>query len=73
VPSFLQGARVSGVTVQDIARTLATIAGLKAVSDFNAGLVRGYLHKAEKLLELAIEFAQERRRSDQGRAVHLVC
>jgi hypothetical protein len=58
---LLQDARLSGITVEDIARALATISGVKAVSDFDAGLTRGYLNKAETLLELAIEFAQERR------------
>ena len=55
---------MSGITVQDIARALATMAGVKAVSDFDAGLTSSYLAKAEALLELAIEFAQERRRDD---------
>ena len=61
---LLQDARLSGISVEDIARALATIAGVKAVSDFDAGLIAGYLAKAEALLELAIEFAQERRRSE---------
>jgi hypothetical protein len=61
---LLQEARLSGITVKDIARALATMAGVKAISDFDAGLTCGYLNKAEELLELAIEFAQERRRSD---------
>jgi hypothetical protein len=61
---LLQDARVSGITVEDIARALATMAGVKAVGDFDAGLTAGYLNKAEALLELAIEFAQERRRSE---------
>ena len=59
-----QDAKMSGITVQDIARALATMAGVKAVSDFDAGLTSSYLAKAEALLELAIEFAQERRRND---------
>ena len=61
---LLQDARMSDITVQDIARALATMAGVKAVSDFDAGLTAGYLRRAEELLELAIEFAQERRRID---------
>jgi ribosomal protein S5 len=61
---LLQDARVSGITVQDIARALAAMAGVKPVSDFDAGLTSHYLNKAEALLELAIEFAQERRRKD---------
>jgi hypothetical protein len=61
---LLQDARLSGITVRDIAKALAAMAGVKAVSDFDAGLTSGYLNKAEELLELAIEFAQERRRND---------
>ena len=60
---LLQDVRLSGITVEDIARALATIAGVKAVSDFDAGLTADYLRRAEELLGLAIEFAQERRRS----------
>ena len=40
------------------------MSGVKAVSDFDAGLTSRYLDEAEALLELAIEFAQERRRGD---------
>jgi hypothetical protein len=61
---LLQDARVSGIIVEDIARALATMAGVKAVSDFDAGINSRYLSKAEALLELAIEFAQERHRGD---------
>jgi hypothetical protein len=61
---LLQDAKLSGITVRDIARALATMAGPKAVSDFDAGLTSGYLNRAEALLELAIEFAQERHRND---------
>ena len=61
---LLQDAKLSGITVKDIARALATMSGVKAVSDFDAGLTSGYLGKAEALLELAIEFAQERHRND---------
>jgi hypothetical protein len=39
------------------------MAGVKAVSEFDAGLTSGYLDKTEALLELATEFAQERRRN----------
>jgi hypothetical protein len=60
---LLQDAKLSGVSVNDIARALACMAGVKAVSDFDAGVTAGYLNKAEALLELAIEFAQERRSS----------
>ena len=60
---LLQDAKLSGITVNDIARALASMAGVKAVSDFDAGVTAGYLNKAEALLELAIEFAQERRSS----------
>jgi hypothetical protein len=59
---LLQEARLSGITVKDIAR--ATVAGVKAVAEFDAGLTSVYLSKAETLLELATEFAQERRRND---------
>ena len=61
---LFQDARLSGITVEDIARALATMSGVKALSDFDAGLTHGYLIKAEALLELAIEFARERRRDD---------
>jgi hypothetical protein len=61
---LLQEAKLSGITVKDIARALATMAGVKAVSDLDAGLTSGYLDKAEALLELATEFAQERHRND---------
>ena len=61
---LLQDAKLSGITVTDIARALATMAGVKAVTDFDAGLTRGYLDRAEALLELAIEFARERHRND---------
>jgi hypothetical protein len=60
---LLQDAKLSGISVKDVARALATIAGVKAVSDFDAGLNSGYLDKAEAMLELAIEFARERRRN----------
>ena len=59
---LLQDAKLSGITVKDIARALATMAGAKAVSDFDSGLTSDYLNKAQALLELATEFAQERRR-----------
>ena len=60
---LLQDAKLSGITVNGIARALPSMAGVKAVSDFDAGVTAGYLNKAEALLELAIEFAQERRSS----------
>jgi hypothetical protein len=47
------------------ARALAAMAGVYALSDFDAGLTSSYyLRKAETLLELTTEFAQERRRKD---------
>ena len=61
---LLQDAKLSGVSVNDIARALASMVGVKAVSDFDAGVTTGYLRRAEELVELAIEFAQERRRND---------
>jgi hypothetical protein len=62
---LLQEARLSGITVKDIARALAAMAGVYALSDFDAGLTSSfYLRKAETLLELTTEFAQERRRND---------
>jgi hypothetical protein len=61
---LLQDAKLSGITVKDIARALATMAGVKAALDFDAGLTRVYLEKAEAMLELATEFAQERRRTE---------
>jgi hypothetical protein len=61
---LLQDAKLSRISVNDIARALATMAGVKAVSDFDAGVTGGYLKKAEALLELAVEFALERRRND---------
>jgi hypothetical protein len=36
------------------------MAGVKALSDYDAGLTGPYLNKAEALLELAIECAHER-------------
>ena len=62
---LMQDARVSGITINDIARALASLVGVKAISEFDAGVTAGYLRKAEELLELAIEFAEERRRNDQ--------
>jgi hypothetical protein len=40
------------------------MAGVKALSDYDAGLTGPYLNKAEALLELAIECAHERRHGD---------
>jgi hypothetical protein len=40
------------------------MAGVKALSDYDAGLTGGYLTKAETLLELAIECAHERHNGD---------
>ena len=61
---LLQDAKLSSVTVPDIARALANMARVKALSDYDAGLTGGYLNKAEALLELAIECAQERHSGD---------
>ena len=61
---LLQDAKLSGVTVPHIARALASMAGVKALSDYDAGITGGYLNKAEALLELAIECAQERHSGD---------
>ena len=60
---LLQDAKLSGVTVPDIARALASMAGVKALSDYDAGLAGGYLNR-EALLEFAIECAHERRTCD---------
>jgi hypothetical protein len=62
---LLQDAKLSGVTIYDIARALASMVGVKAISEFDAGVTAGYLQKAEALLELAVEFAQERRRDSK--------
>jgi hypothetical protein len=61
---LLQDAKLSGVTVPDIAKALASMAGVKALSDYDAGLTGTYLDKAEALLDLAIECALERHRGD---------
>ncbi len=58
---LLQDARLAKLSVEDIARAMATMAGPKALADYDAGVTGGYLMKAEALLELAIECAQERR------------
>jgi hypothetical protein len=59
---LLQEAKLSGITVRDIARALA--GWRQGRIGFRCGLTSGYLDKAEVLLELAIEFAQERHRND---------
>ena len=61
---FSPGNGLSFLLTRRIARALATMAGAKAVSDFDAGFTRTYLDKAEATLELATEFAQERGRND---------
>ena len=48
---LLQEARFANVAVDDIARALANMAGVKALIEYDAGLTRGYLNKAEVLLE----------------------
>jgi hypothetical protein len=61
---LLQDARLSGLVVKDIARALAAMTSVKKLADFDAGFTGEYLRQAEALLELAIEFAQERRQKD---------
>jgi len=61
---LLQDARFANISVEDIARALATMAGSKVLLDYDSGLTSNYLNKAEALLELAIENAQERRSTD---------
>ena len=61
---LLQDAKLSRVTVPDIARALAIMAGVKTLSDYDAGVTGVYLSRAEALLELAIECANERHRGD---------
>jgi hypothetical protein len=61
---LLQDARLAKIGVDDIARALAQMAGSKALLDYDTGLTAIYLDKAEALLELAIEYAHERRQSD---------
>jgi hypothetical protein len=59
---LLQDARLAHVRVEDVARAPATMAGSKALADYDySGVTAGYLIKAEALLELAIECAQDRR------------
>ena len=59
---LLQDAKLSGVTVPDIARALATMDGVQSLSRFDEGFTSDHLNKAEALLDLAIECALERRR-----------
>jgi hypothetical protein len=59
---LLQDAKLSGVTVPDIARALATMDGVQSLSRFDEGFTSVHLDKAEALLDLAIECALERRR-----------
>ena len=61
---LVQDARLAKLSVEDIARAMATMAGPKALADYDAGVTGGYLIKAEALLELAIECAGKRRRDD---------
>ena len=61
---LVQDARLAKISVEDIARAMATMAGPKALADYDSGVSGGYLMKAEALLELAIECAQERRWDD---------
>jgi hypothetical protein len=48
---FSPGNGLSFLLTRRIARALATMAGAKAVSDFDAGFTRTYLDKAEAMLE----------------------
>jgi len=48
----LQDARLSGITVSDIARASARKDNIQALSDFDAGSTSKYLRIAEALLEL---------------------
>ena len=59
---LLQDAKLSGVTVADIARAMATMDGVQSLSRFDEGFTSAHLNKAEALLDLAIECALERRR-----------
>ena len=59
---LLQDAKLSGVTVADIARAIATMDGVQALSRFDEGFTSAHLDRAEALLDLAIECALERRR-----------
>ena len=61
---LLQEARFANVAVDDIARALANMAGVKELIDYDSGVTTSYLNKAEVLLDLAIEYAQERRQRD---------
>jgi hypothetical protein len=49
---LLQDAKLSGVTVPDIARALATMDGVQALSRFDEGFTSAHLDKAEALLVL---------------------
>jgi hypothetical protein len=55
---------MSGITISDIARALAHMDGIQALSDFDAGSTSKYLSIAEALLELAIDCAKERQQND---------
>ena len=61
---LLQDAKLSGVTVADIARAMATMDGVQALSRFDDGFTSTHFDKAEALLDLAIECAFERHRGD---------
>ena len=61
---LLQDAKLSGVTVADIARAMANMDGVQALSQFDEGFTSAYLNKAEALLNLAIECALKRRCDD---------
>jgi len=59
---LLQDAKLSGVTVADIARAMAKMDGVQALSRFDEGSTSAHLNRAEALLDFAIECALERRR-----------
>ena len=57
---LLQDARLGRIRVENISRALATMAGAKALADYDSGVTGGYVIKAETLLELAMIFSEER-------------
>ena len=57
---LLQDARLAKIGVEDIAKAMATMAGPKALTDYDAGLTGGYFARTEALFELAIECARRR-------------
>ncbi len=51
---LLQDAKLSGVTVADIARAMANMEGVHALSRFDDGFTSAHLDKAEALLDLPL-------------------